>query len=73
MSTTEKYISNAKLRDKPKKSIGLVLKDGSVTSTKIADKSISLDKLDKHIQDRIVNKTLDAYVEDEKLILNNKY
>lgn len=73
MSTTEKYISNTKLRDKPKKPIGLVLKDGSVTSTKIADKSISLDKLDKHIQDRIVNKTLDAYVEDDKLILNNKY
>lgn len=73
MSTTEKYISNAKLRDKPSKPIGLVLKDGSVTSTKIADKSISLDKLDKYIQDRIVNKTLDAYVEDDKLILNNKY
>ena len=73
MSTTEKYISNTKLRDKPKKPIGLVLKDGSVTNTKIADKSISLDKLDKHIQDRIVNKTLDAYVEDEKLILNDKY
>ena len=73
MSTTEKYISNAKLRDKPKKPIGLVLKDGSVTSTKIADKSISLDKLDKYIQNLIVNKTLDAYVEDEKLILNYKY
>lgn len=49
------------------------IKDGSVTSTKIADKSISLDKLDKHIQDRIVNKTLNAYVEDDKLILNDKY
>lgn len=69
MNTRDNYISNTRLRDKPKKPLSLVLKEGSVTTDKIADKSISLDKLEESIKERIVNKTLDAYVKDEQLIL----
>lgn len=55
MSTTEKYISEAQMKDKPKKPIGLFLKDKSVTTRKIADNSITWDKLDSDVYERIIN------------------
>lgn len=45
MSTSEKYISEALLRDKPRKALKLAIKDGAVTSPKIADSAVTEDKL----------------------------
>lgn len=45
METYEKYISEALLKNEPKKKLGLVLKDGAVTTDKIADKAITESKI----------------------------
>lgn len=41
----EKYFGEAELKDKPKKKLSLIIKNGSVTTEKLSDKSITLDKL----------------------------
>ena len=41
----EKYIGEAALMDKPNKKLTLVIKDGSVTTPKIADKNVTTEKM----------------------------
>lgn len=41
----EKYIGEAALKDKPNKKLTLVIKDGSVTTPKIADKNVTTEKM----------------------------
>lgn len=45
MSTLEKYISEAFMKDKPKIPIGLFLRDKSVTTRKLVDKAVTEEKL----------------------------
>jgi hypothetical protein len=45
MSTSEKYISEALMKDKPKIPIGLFLRDKSVTTRKLVDKAVTEEKL----------------------------
>lgn len=53
MSTSEKYIGEATLKDSPKKPIGLVLKDGCVTGAKLANGCISESKLSSSLSGTI--------------------
>lgn len=43
--STEKYIGEAALKDKPDKKLTLVIKDGSVTTPKIADEKVTTEKV----------------------------
>ena len=43
--STEKYIGEAALKDKPDKKLILVIKDGSVTTPKIADENVTTEKV----------------------------
>lgn len=43
--STEKYIGEAALNDKPGKKLTLVIKDGSVTTPKIADENVTTEKV----------------------------
>lgn len=43
--STEKYIGEAALKDKPDKKLTLVIKDGSVTTPKIADENVTTEKV----------------------------
>lgn len=43
--STEKYIGEAALKDKPGKKLTLVIKDGSVTTNKIADENVTTEKV----------------------------
>lgn len=43
--STEKYIGEAALKDKPGKKLTLVIKDGSVTTPKIADENVTTEKV----------------------------
>ena len=45
MSTSEKYISEVSMKDKPKIPIGLFLRDKSVTTRKLVDKAVTKEKL----------------------------
>ena len=45
MSTSEKYISEAFIKDKPKIPIGLFLRDKSVTTRKLANEAVTEEKL----------------------------
>ena len=45
MSTSEKYISEALMKDKPKIPIGLFLRDKSVTTRKLANEAVTEEKL----------------------------
>lgn len=45
MSTSEKYISEAFMKDKPKIPIGLFLRDKSVTTRKLANEAVTEEKL----------------------------
>ena len=42
---TEKYIGEAALNDKPGKKINLMIRDGSITTSKLADGSVTTEKL----------------------------
>ena len=42
---TEKYIGEAALKDKPGKKLGLIIRDGSVTTNKIADENVTTEKV----------------------------
>lgn len=41
----EKYIGEAALKDKPGKKLGLIIRDGSVTTNKIADENVTTEKV----------------------------
>lgn len=41
----EKYIGEATLKDKPGKKLGLIIRDGSVTTNKIADENVTTEKV----------------------------
>lgn len=43
--STEKYIGEAALKDKPGKKLTIVIKDGSVTTPKIADENVTTEKV----------------------------
>ena len=45
MSTSEKYISEALMKDKPKIPVGLFLRDKSVTTRKLANEAVTEEKL----------------------------
>ena len=45
MSTSEKYISEVSMKDKPKIPIGLFLRDKSVTTRKLDDEAVTEEKL----------------------------
>lgn len=45
MSTAEKYIGESPLRGEPKKSLGLRIKDGSITTSKLADGAVTSEKI----------------------------
>lgn len=54
MSTTkEKYLSGAKISETPRKKLALVIKDGSVTTGKVADEAITEDKLSEEVRNKI--------------------
>lgn len=43
--STEKYIGEAALKDNPGKKLGLIIRDGSVTTNKIADENVTTEKV----------------------------
>lgn len=43
--STEKYIGEATLKDNPGKKLGLIIRDGSVTTNKIADENVTTEKV----------------------------
>ena len=45
MSTSEKYISEASMKNKPKIPVGLFLRDKSVTTRKLANEAVTEEKL----------------------------
>lgn len=51
--TNEKYISEAKLSEKPQKKLHLVLTEGCVTNSKMADNAVSVNKLSGDLQERL--------------------
>lgn len=65
MGTSEKYISEALLKNEPKKPLGFVIKDDAVTTEKIKDQAVTEDKLaDNSVSS---DKILDGAVTKEKL------
>lgn len=63
--STEKYIGEAALKDKPGKKLTLVIKDGSVTTPKIADEAVTTPKIafgavetDKIADENVTNEKL---------------
>lgn len=62
-TTAEKYFSEALLRDQPRKKIGLLIKDGSVSTDKLADSAVTMDKLGDDVKDEIHSSTVK--VDDE--------
>lgn len=81
MSYREKYIGEAPIKNSPKKALGLVLKDGAVTNSKIASGSVTNDKLAPEsvdesklapeLADRINESTIDpnqiAWIDEQML------
>lgn len=61
--STEKYIGEAKLKDKSVKKLNFILKDGSVTSEKLKNFSVTEDKIsDRSITSKkISNGTIELY------------
>lgn len=43
--STERYLGEAALKDKPRKKLSLMIRDGSINSDKIANGSITVDKI----------------------------
>ena len=65
MSTSEKYISEAFMKDKPKIPIGLFLRDKSVTTRKLANEAVTEEKLAENSVS--TNKIIDHNVTWDKL------
>lgn len=53
MSTSEKYISESLIKKQPKVPVSLKLKDSSVTTRKIADGSVTAEKLDTDLIEKL--------------------
>lgn len=57
MSTKKTYLSNASLLEEAKKILGLVIKNGAITTDKIKDKAVTTDKLaDGAVTSRTIQK-----------------
>jgi hypothetical protein len=54
----EKYIGESILSDKPRKKLSLVIKDGSVTNSKLAGNAITIDKIAEEIWNKLKNEYL---------------
>ena len=67
MSTSEKYISEASMKDKPKIPIGLFLRDKSVTTRKLDDEAVTEEKLAENSVS--TDKIIDHNVTWDKLTL----
>lgn len=52
-NTSEKYISEAKMSEAPSKKLSLVIANGAVTTSKIADGAITFDKLNTEVTNTI--------------------
>lgn len=57
MSASEKYISESLLKNSPKRALGFWIKNGAVTTDKIADKAVTQEK----ISDELLKLILDRY------------
>lgn len=55
MSIEEKYIGESSLIQKPKKGLSFLIKEGAVKTPMLEDESVTLQKLDKDIQDDLKN------------------
>lgn len=67
MSTSEKYISEVSMKDKPKIPIGLFLRDKSVTTRKLANEAVTEEKLAENSVS--TDKIIDHNVTWDKLTL----
>lgn len=74
MSISEKYISEAFMKDKPKIPIGLFLRDKSVTTRKLVDKAVTEEKLadDAVTTDKIKNSNVTTLKIADKNITTEK-
>lgn len=74
MSTSEKYISEASMKNKPKIPIGLFLRDKSVTTRKLVDKAVTEEKLadDAVTTDKIKNSNVTTLKIADKNITTEK-
>ena len=74
MSTLEKYISEALMKDKPKIPIGLFLRDKSVTTRKLANEAVTEEKLadDAVTTDKIKNSNITTLKIADKNITTEK-
>ena len=74
MSTSEKYISEALMKDKPKIPIGLFLRDKSVTTRKLVDEAVTEEKLadDAVTTDKIKNSNVTTLKIADKNITTEK-
>ena len=74
MSTSEKYISEVSIEDKPKIPIGLFLRDKSVTTRKLADEAVTEEKLadDAVTTDKIKNSNVTTLKIADKNITTEK-
>ena len=53
--STEKYIGEAAIKDKPQKKLSLVIRKGSVNTDKLADKSVTIPKIADDVWRKIAN------------------
>lgn len=67
--STEKYIGEAALKDKPGKKINLMIRDGAITTSKLADGSVTNDKLAENsiTKDKLQDKTIGVEKLDNEL------
>jgi hypothetical protein len=56
----EKYLGESKLSDQPKKKINFILGDKVVTTSKIADKSVTPEKLSKSVKEQLIDPAINA-------------
>lgn len=73
MGTSEKYISESLIKKQPKVPVSLKLKDSSVTTRKIADGSVTAEKLDTDLIEKLAayaNK-ISRLETDVKYLLNS--
>lgn len=71
---TEKYIGEAALKDKPGKKLGLIIRDGSVTTNKIADENVTTEKIAKEAitNNKMAKDSVNTVQVIDKSIVNSK-
>ena len=56
----EKYLGESKISEQPKKKINLILGDKVVTTSKLADRSVTPDKLSKTVKEQLIDPAINA-------------